>query len=215
MFASFTPGQPAYFFVAPYLFMKAGRSLLSGALLALTSLSQGLAQDVEKKAIPVRLLLGGALELGGDRVAEVYFTNGNTQSVRAGQGGSVAVGAEFAVPQLERLRLRATVGYKYVTTEADNAHIRLTRVPVQLTGNWMLTDQLRAGAGVALHRGIKFTADGIGPDITFKGAAGPTFDLAYRGIGLMYTAMSYTDQFGKKYAANAFGLAFTGVLPRR
>lgn len=195
--------------------MKVSSGLILGTFLALASGRQGFAQNTDQKGTPVRLLVGGALELGGERVAEVYFTNGNTQSVRAGQGISVAVGGELQVPQLERLLLRATVGYKYVTTAADNAHIRLTRVPIQLTVNYMLTEQLRAGAGLALHRGIKFTADGIGQDITFQGAAGPTFDLAYRGIGLMYTAMSYTDQFGKKYKANAVGLAFTAVFPRR
>ena len=148
-------------------------------------------------------------------MAEVYFTNGSTQSVRAGQGISVAVGGEFQVPSVEKLRLRGTVGYKYVTTAADNAHIRLTRVPVQLTANWLLTEQLRAGAGVALHRGIQFTADGIGEDITFAGAAGPVFELAYRGVGLQYTAMTYTDQYRKSYAASAIGLTFTAVIPRR
>lgn len=195
--------------------MKAGKSFVLGAALLFISFGQASAQDSEKKASPVRLLVGGALEIGGDRVAQVYFTNGETQSVRAGQGISVAVGGELQVPQLERLRLRATVGYKYVTTAADNAHIRLTRVPIQLTANYMLTEHLRAGAGLALHRGIKFTADGIGQNITFQGATGPTFDLAYRGIGLMYTHMTYTDQFGDKYGANAFGITFTTTFPRQ
>jgi hypothetical protein len=195
--------------------MTAFRSVALLAFLAIIPFSKGFAQEVEKKAPPVRFLVGGALELGGDRVAEVYFTNGNTQSVNAGQGISIAVGGEFQVPKMEKLLLRGTVGYKYVTTAADNAHIRLTRVPIQLTANWMFTDKLRVGAGLAMHRGIQFKADGVGEDVTFKGANGPVFEIAYRGVGLMYTAMTYTDQYSKTYSANAIGLTFSGTIPRR
>ena len=107
------------------------------------------------------------------------------------------------------------MGYKYVTTEADNAHIRLTRVPLQLTTNWQCTEHWRAGAGVALHRGIQFKADGVGQDITFRGASGPTVEVAYHGIGLRYTAMSYTDQIDATYSANALALTLTAVIPGR
>jgi hypothetical protein len=171
------------------------------------------AQTAQKKVYPVRLLITGALELGGDEVAEVYFTNGNTQSVNAGQGGSIAIGGQFAIPALEKLLLRATVGYKYVTTEADNAHIRLTRVPVQFTANWMLTNKWRLGGGLAMHRGIRFKADGIGKNISFDAAKGPVFEVAYRGIGLIYTAMKYKDEMNHTYSANAIGLTFSVTIP--
>jgi hypothetical protein len=195
--------------------MTAFRSLMLIASLAIIPFSKGFAQEAEKKAPPVRFLVGGALELGGDRVAEVYFTNGNTQSVNAGQGISLAVGWEYQVPKVEKLLLRGTVGFKYVTTAADNAHIRLTRVPILLTANWMFTDKLRLGAGLAMHRGIQFNTGGLGEDVTFKGANGPTFEVAYRGVGLTYTAMTYTDQYRKTYSANAIGITFSATIPRR
>lgn len=187
------------------------RALLS--FLILNCLNFLNAQQVVKKDPPVRLLIRGALELGGDKITEVYFTNGNTQSVRAGQGGSIAVGAQVQVPGAERLLFHASVGIKYVTTEADNAHIRLTRVPVLLTANWMAAKRLRLGTGLAMHRGIRFKADGIGEDLKFHGASGPVFEIAYSGIGLSYTAMQYKDEFDNKYSANAIGITFTGVIP--
>ena len=119
------------------------------------------------------------------------------------------------MPGAEKLRFHATAGYKYVTTQADNAHIRLTRVPVQVTANWMVTSKLRLGAGLAAHQAIRFKADGIGQDITFDGAAGPTFEVAYSGIGLTYTAMTYKDQDKHIYSANAIGVSFTLALPKR
>jgi hypothetical protein len=195
--------------------MKMKQKLTLICLLLFVVLNHSFAQEGEKKNPPLRLLLGGALELGGDRVAEVYFTNGNSQSVRAGQGGSIAVGGEFQVPKVDKLLLRGTVGFKYVTTEADNVHVRLTRVPIQFTANWMVAPKWRLGAGLSMHRAIRFKADGIGEDISFDSANGPVFEIAYRGIGLMYTVMKYKDQADMTYSANAIGITFSGVLPKR
>lgn len=187
------------------------RTLLSVLLFA--SFNFVIAQESPRKSSPLRLLITGGLELGGDEVAKVYFTNGNTQSVKAGQGGSIAVGGQLQIPKAEKFLLRATVGYKYVTTAADNVHIRLTRIPFQFTGNWMAAKKLRLGAGMAMHTNIKFKADGIGEDILFDGASGPTFEVAYSGIGLTYTAMKYKDQDKHAYSANAIGLSFSLTIP--
>jgi hypothetical protein len=195
--------------------MKTAKKLTLLSILTLAIFSHSFAQDNVKKASPLRFLIKGALELGGDKVAEVYFTNGETQSVKAGQGGTIAIGGELQVPAVEKLLLRATVGYKYVTTQADNAHIRLTRVPIQFTAHWMATRKLVFGAGVPTHRAIRFKADGIGQDMNFDAATGPTFEVAYSGIGLSYTAMTYKDQDKHSYSANAIGLSFTVTLPKR
>ena len=184
------------------------------SIMALTTMQLAFAQEVEEKQSPIKFLAGGALELGGDKVAEVYFTNGDVQSVNAGQGISIAVGGQLQMPGIEKLLLRATVGYKYVTTQADNAHIRLTRVPLHLTANWMVTEKIRVGAGLASHRNIQFKADGIGEDVTFKGATGPMFEVAYGMVGLSYTAMKYTDHSNLTYSANAIGLTISGVFPK-
>src|SRR6476620_10766958 len=153
--------------------MKMTQKLTLLSLLFIASFSHLFAQENKKKDHPVRFLIRSALEFGGDDVAEVYFTNGDKQSVKAGQGGSIAIGGEFQMPHVERLLLHATVGYKYVTTQADNVHIRLTRIPINVTANWMATQKLRFGAGIASHQAIHFKADGLGQDINFAGATGP------------------------------------------
>lgn len=167
----------------------------------------------ESKYRPVRFLISGALEFGGDEVAEVFFTNGESQSVNAGQGGSIAVGAQVQFPKADKFLLRGSIGYKYVTTQADNVHIRLTRVPMQFTANFMAAPKLRLGAGIVTHSGVKLNADGLGDNMTFKSNAGPVFEIAYYGIGLSFTSLKYTDQDNKSYSANAFGITFSGVLP--
>lgn len=195
--------------------MKALIKFTSVLFIVLVSQNYSFGQETEKKPSPVRFLLGGVMEFGGDEVAKVYFTNGNTQSVKAGQGVSLAVGGELQLPKLEKFLLRATVGYKYVTTMADNAHIRLTRVPLHLTANWMAAKKLRLSAGLVKHQHIKFNADGLGEDVQLKSSTGPVFEIAYHGVGLTYTALKYKDQANASYSANAIGVSFTATIPKR
>jgi hypothetical protein len=196
------------------------KKLLLLPVLFLAALSTSFAQTKEdsmavKTYKPVRFLLAGAFEFGGDKVAEVQFTNGESQSIPAGQGVSIHAGGQFEFPNLDKLLIRATVGFKYVTTQADNAHIRLSRIPLHLTGNYMVTDKIRIGAGLASHQSITFKTDGLGGDFDFKGANGAIFEVAYSFIGLSYTAMTYKDEYNMSYSANSIGITFSGVFPKR
>jgi hypothetical protein len=174
----------------------------------------GQAQETQPNNSRLRFLINGGLELGGDAVATIGFTNGSSQKVNAGQGISVGVGGELRLLSSEKLRLRGSVGIKYVTTAADNAHIRLTRIPLILTGNWMIDDSWRIGAGLASHQAIRFNAGGIGQNFKLTSPAGPIFEIAYKGIGLSYTMLTYSDELGVAYKANSIGLTFSGVLPK-
>lgn len=180
----------------------------------LSSFNNAFSQAATKKSPAVRFLVGGALELGGDKIADIYFTNGEKQGVRAAQGISVAAGGQLQIPGADKWLLRSTVGFKYVTTAADNVHVRLTRVPIVVSGNYMATSKLRFGAGLAMHTGIRFNTDGLAEDYKFKGASGPIFEIAYAGVGLTYTVMKYKDEANTSYSANAVGLSFSIVIPK-
>lgn len=184
-------------------------------IISLSLYSELVAQEAATTETPLRFLIGGALEFGGDEVAKIYFTNGDTQSVNAGQGISIGLGAQLQFPAIEKLALRGTIGFKYVTTQADNVHIRLTRVPIHLTANLLATDKVRIGAGLVMHRNIRFKADGLGSDFSIGNANGPIFEIAYSGIGISFTSMQYKDQANGTYSANAFGITFSGVFPKK
>lgn len=161
---------------------------------------------------PFRFILGSRLELGGDEVAKVFFTNGESQSVRAGQGGSIFLGGHFRFKQLPNFMLRGTIGLKYVTTAADNVHIRLTRYPIEFTGHFFFTDKFRLGTGYAFHHEYE-TLLPRPPELNrMPSAGGPVIELAYGGIGLTYTIMKYQDPMSKSYSANAVGLNFNVEL---
>lgn len=200
--------------------MKTTKQLTLLALLIFASLSYSSAQEgekpqAEKKYSPLRFLVGGALEFGGDPVATIYFSDGSEQAIRAGQGGSIAVGGQLKFASLEQLLLRATVGFKYVTTKADNVHVRLTRIPLHLTASWMATKKLRFGAGVVTHTNIRFNTDGLAGNYKFPSATGPIVEASYAGIGLSYTIMKYKDPLDNSYSANAIGITFSYVIPNK
>lgn len=163
----------------------------------------------------LRFLIDGAIGFGGDDVATVYFTNGNTQRVNAGQGIAIGVGGELAIPGVESLRLRSTVGFKYVTSAADNVHIRLTRIPINISGNYVFNETWRVAAGMAFHNNIRFNAGGIGDNFALNNASGPFFEFAYKWIGFSFTSMDYVDPMGDSYNANSFNVTLSEVFPRR
>jgi len=162
---------------------------------------------------PSGFLIEGALEFGGDEIAEIFFTNGDDQSVNAGQGGSIAVGGQYV---LDKLLIRGTVGWKYVTTQASDANIRLTRVPINLSLNYLISPDVRVGAGISAQQSINFKGDSVVPDIDFGSATGPRIEVAYRWIGVSYTAMTYKEKDGtQEYKADAFGITLSYVFGKK
>jgi hypothetical protein len=150
-----------------------------------------------------------ALEMGGDPVATVLFDDGESQDVNGGQGITLSVGGLFRPSRTSPFGVRATAGLKYVTTAADNAHIRLTRIPVEVIGTYNVTPDVWVGGGYVRHAMVRFNGDGIGPDLDFDDANGGTVEVGWRFVALSYTAMEYTDEDGNTYNASNGGIVFT------
>lgn len=187
------------------------RRLFQFALITSLYLSNAHAQE-NQPSLKLRPLFQMAIELGGDAVATVDFTDREAQNVNAGQGVSIGAGGELSFLPKQQLRLRGSVGIKYVTTAATNAHIRLTRIPLIFTANWVFHPSWRIGAGIVSHQNIRFNAGGLGDNFTLTSSPGPIFEVAYKGIGLSYTALTYSDYYGAQFNAGAVGLTFSGVF---
>lgn len=154
-------------------------------------------------------VLDGTAEFGGDPVATVLYSDGSTQTVKAGQGLGFDLGIHHRFEEVP-YSLRATIGYKYVTTQADNADIHLSRVPLELVGSCHFDNELRLGAGVVHHTSTKFSGGGVGPDLSFKPATGFTLEAGWKALLLSGTFIKYTDEFGGTYSANSFGVKVIG-----
>lgn len=170
------------------------------------------AQSAAAEVRPVRLLLGGALELGGDRVGVITSEGDGQQLIRGAQGVSLVAGLRVQSPRLPRVFLDATVGYKYWRTLTDGAHVRLTRVPLHLTAHYRITDEVSVGLGLLSDRRIRFRGDGLGPDADYDPSLGTKFELEWRNLALGYTRMYYNRPDDRARCAGGFGLTYLVAL---
>lgn len=161
----------------------------------------------------IGLVAEGGISFGGDALATVIFTDGEDQDLNAGQGGYLAAGA--ALHFTENISLRGTLGFLYQTTAAENANIRLTRLPLNLVGFYEFSNGIRVGGGVGTHASIRLKGDGFLPDTEYTSNLGPRVELAYKWIGLSYTAMEYTSETDGVFSANAIGVSVSFVIPNR
>jgi hypothetical protein len=148
------------------------------------------------------------LDFGGDDLATVSFTDGSTQEVAAGQGITFAAGGYFYPMESSAFSLRGTVGYKFVTTAADNADIGVSRVVLQLMGDYALTNDWHAGLGLVRHSGTKLDGDGFFDDVKFDDSTGFAVEVGWRWAALRYTDIKYTDELGFDWDASNVGVSF-------
>lgn len=160
-------------------------------------------------------VLDMTFEFGGDEVAEVTFTNGESQSLTAGNGGTFSAGFEVHPTRIPKLGLRTLVGWKFSTSAADNVNIMFTRFPIEAVASYQLDKDWRVGAGLTRHMNINLDFDGLAPNVAFDPANGATLELGWRWAALTYTAMEYTAEDGTTFGANAIGVSASYVFGKR
>jgi hypothetical protein len=175
-----------------------------------TALSQ-----TPKSTVTAKFLIEGGVEYGGDELLKIFFTNGGNQTMRAGQGGYVAAGGQLQFSAIKNFMLRGTIGFKYNTTAAENANIRLTRIPITLMPNLLLKNNFRVGLGITTHQGVNFKGDGFAQDMKFTSSLAPRFEVGYKWVSLTYTSMKYKAETGKELSASSFGISFSHAFSKK
>jgi len=153
-------------------------------------------------------VLEAAAEFGGDNVVKVFYTNGDTQDLRAGQGVTVSAGLHYLLP-VAPVDIAATVGYKFVTTSDYHTDLGIHRVVLKLTGTYELPRHFWLDAGPVWHTAVKVSGDGYLPDINFNDAVGVTVGAGWRWFGVTYTAIRYTSPITNGVNADNVGVTAT------
>ena len=148
-----------------------------------------------------------ALEAGGDDVVTLVFEDGDTQTLTAGQGGTLAGGVLLRPAPGSPIGLRATAGYKFLLNASDNASVRITRIPVEAVASYTFGPGVEIGAGPVLHLATSLNGDGFVDDIDFGTAVGGTVEAGYKWIALTYTAIQYTTEDDAEVDASNVGLS--------
>jgi hypothetical protein len=149
------------------------------------------------------------LDFGGDDIATLAFTNGDTQNVKAGQGLGLGIGGWFRPAESVPFELQGILGYKVVWTAADNADIKMTRTTLQLNGIYRFANDWYAGGGYTMHMSPELDGDGFFEDVEFDDANGFTFEFGWKWIGLHYTSMEYSSPGFEDADASNIGIRFT------
>ena len=173
---------------------------------AMTTAQAAQAADPEKRG---GWLMQVDFDYGGDDLAELEFTDGDSQNVKAGQGVALGVGGWFHPIESSPFEVQAILGYKAVFTAAENADIKVTRTTFQLNGIYRFENDWYVGGGLTRHMGPKLDGDGFFDDIEFDDANGFTAEFGWRWIGLHYTKMDYSSPGFEDADASNVGVRFT------
>ena len=151
-------------------------------------------------------VVGFGLEFGGDDIATVLFTDGSTQDLEAGTGFGLELGVYGRPMAAQPLSLRATIGFKYTSSQADTADINVNRTVLNLLGHYEV-GQWRFGGGLTRHSNVRFDGDGVGPDQSFDDATGLTLEAGWRWLVLSYTNIDYdAENSNQTFDASNIGL---------
>src|SRR5262245_23437303 len=134
-------------------------------------------------------------DFGGDDLATVYFEDDESQDITAGQGVTLSVGGYFRPIADSTFEIDASIGYKYATTQAENADINVSRTVMQLGAYYRWPNGFYLGGGLVEHFGAELNGDGFFEDVKFDDATGFNVEIGWRWISLHYTDISYTNEF--------------------
>ncbi len=148
-------------------------------------------------------------DFGGDDLATVEFDDDTSQDVKAGQGLALSIGGYFRPVETSPFEIEASIGYKYVTTKANNADIHVSRTLLQLDGYYRWPNGFYLGGGLMAHLNPKLSGDGFFEDVAFDTATGVNAEIGWRWISLHYANIKYSNEFVNDIDASHVGLRFT------
>lgn len=164
------------------------------AALALAALS-GAALATEPGQ--VRGFVGLDLGSGGDTLANIRYTDGSTQDMKAGDGVQFKGGLDYRVDA--DWSVVGSVGYHLYNTNAKNGHVRFQRFPVELMAKYHFHEKARLGFGVRVPFAANVSSSGAASQVgnfSPKGKKGLIVDGEYMfgsvGVSLRWTNESYT-----------------------
>lgn len=154
------------------------------------------AASAQVQGVQVRPLLGVGLTFGGDNLATVEYTNGNTETLHAGGLVHLIAGVDLQFTPMVSAQLN--VGYHVDNTSGSNGDLRFDRVPVELLGHFAVSDRFRLGVGARFISSAKLSGSGVlgGTAAEFGSTTGSVvegeyFPLRSLGIKARYVSEKY------------------------
>ena len=144
------------------------------------------------QAAEIRPLVKAGVDVGGDTMVTVVFTDGDTQKVRANDGFYLGGGAAI-IDDAQDMEYHVTLAYKFALIDGDNGDIEWTRIPLEALAFYRF-QHVRFGGGLTYHINPKLEGSGLvgGLDVEFKNALGVVLQADWRITELIASAARYT-----------------------
>jgi len=185
-----------------------------GALATLGAAGPASAQAATDR--PVRGFVGIGLTGGGDKLATVQWSNGDSTNIKAGGQIDLRAGVDVRLGD-SPLTLQASIGWFTQRAGGSNGSVTFERFPLELTGQWRLTDDFRLGGGVRRVGDGKLKGRGAASNLgttTFTGKVGAVVEGEWLfariyGFALRYVSEEYEAPNGEKADGSHIGLRFS------
>jgi hypothetical protein len=192
------------------------RAALSGVLAAAALLIAGAASAQAGPVAgerPVRGFVGLGLAGGGDKLATVQWSNGDSTNIKAGGLVDFRAGADVRLGD-SPFSVVASLGWFSDSANGDNGSVRFERYPLELMGTWRITESYRLGLGLRNPGDGKLKGRGAASNLgttTFKGELGYVLEGEWLfgrswGVALRYVGEEYKAPNGLKVDGSHVGL---------
>jgi hypothetical protein len=124
-------------------------------------------------------VLGATLTGGGEKLARVDYTDGNSQTIKSGGLIHLFGGFEY---QAGSFAVQANAGYHVDDTTAKNGSVKFSRWPVEVLGFWQVADHVRLGGGLRKTGSAKLSSSGAASGVgglTLQGGMGAVLQGEY------------------------------------
>lgn len=172
------------------------------------------ANQIAKQDKRLHVVLGGGLTFGGDTLGTFVYTNGSTDSIKAGELLLLHAGLDYRLS--EEVSLQGTLGIHTDTTKkASNGEVTFSRFPLDLLAYYHVSDAFRIGGGTRIVFGSKLKGTGIAANVndSFDNSIGVVIEAEYMAIPMLGIKLRHvTEKF--RPAGSSFNIdsSHFGVL---
>lgn len=161
-----------------------------------------------------RLAAQLGLTTGGDTLASATFSNGDTETLKAGGLINLAAGVIWEPAQIP-FAAQLMVGYHFDTIDASNGDMRFERYPIELLGLYTGAGKLRLGAGLRYVTSprLKVNVGGVANGrVDFDDTVGFIAEVGYQFSRQFWLSLRGTFEDYKASSVNGASVVSTGTI---
>jgi hypothetical protein len=145
--------------------------------------------------------------MGGDDLAHTEFTDGSTETVRAGGLVAFVAGVDYRISR--DFSVQGNVGFHVDNSTAKNGDVHFRRYPVELLAYYHISPQWRVGGGARFVNGVRGKSSGAfgNLDVEFDNTTGGVIEAEYM---MGYKASVKVRYVSEKYTVSDTSIKFKG-----